>query len=172
MQLSMRTDYALRALATLAGNYGQRRPVSIPELARRNNVPKRFLEHIMLDLKQRGWVESLIGKKGGYTLSQPPEQITMGAVIRHFDGYLAPLACVSVTGYRCCSQEATCRFRRVMWKARNAVARLMDETTLADILATPPLADYEFPASNVAPLEASKELATQHGPKLSSVASS
>ncbi|MGH8046295.1 MAG: RrF2 family transcriptional regulator, partial [Chthoniobacterales bacterium] len=83
MQISMRTDYALRALATLAENYGER-PISIPELARRNDVPKRFLEHIMLDLKQCGWAKSMIGKKGGYALSQAPDQITIGAVIRHF----------------------------------------------------------------------------------------
>jgi Rrf2 family protein len=143
MQLSMRTDYALRALNTLAENFSGQ-PVSIPELARRNNVPKRFLEHIMLDLKERGWVKSNIGKRGGYSLSQSPEQITMGAVIRHFDGYLAPLACVSITGYRCCSQEAMCRFRRVMLKARNAVAQLMDETTLADILGEKPISNLKI----------------------------
>ena len=143
MQLSMRTDYALRALTTLADNYG-RQPVSIPELARRNDVPKRFLEHIMLDLKERGWVSSNIGKSGGYVLARRPEDITLGEVIRHLDGYLAPLACVSVTGYQCCSQERTCRFRRLMWKARNAVATLMDQTTLADVLETNPMAAHEF----------------------------
>jgi Rrf2 family protein len=144
MQLSMRTDYALRALVTLAENFG-RQPVSIPELARRNDVPKRFLEHIMLDLKERGWTHSSIGKMGGYALSQPPEEITIGAVIRAFDGYLAPLACVSVTGYRCCSQESTCRFRRIMLAARNAVAELMDGTTLADLLTHAPLTEGELP---------------------------
>lgn len=143
MQLSMRTDYALRALSTLAENFGGS-PVSIPELARLNNVPKRFLEHIMLDLKERGWVTSMIGKRGGYRLSKAPDQITMGAVIRHFDGYLAPLACVSVTGYRCCSQESTCRFRRIMFNARNAVAQLMDDTTLSDILTERPLSNLEI----------------------------
>ena len=132
MQLSMRTDYALRALFTLVEHHGNT-PISIPELARRNNVPKRFLEHIMLDLKERGWVASVIGKRGGYVLAKNPHEITIGDVVRHFDGYLAPLACVSVTSYKCCSQESVCRFRHLMLEARNAVARLMDESTLADV---------------------------------------
>jgi len=132
MQLSMRTDYALRALFTLVEHHGGE-PVSIPELARRNDVPKRFLEHIMLDLKERGWVSSSIGKRGGYVLSKSPEQITIGEVVRHFDGYLAPLACVSVGSYKCCSQESVCRFRHLMLETRNTVARLMDESTLADV---------------------------------------
>ena len=74
MQLSMRTDYALRALFTLVEHHGGS-PIPIGELARRNDVPKRFLEHIMLDLKAKGWVESLPGKRGGYLLKKKPEKI-------------------------------------------------------------------------------------------------
>lgn len=142
MQLSMRTDYAFRALFTLVEHHG-RNPIPIGELARRNDVPKRFLEHIMLDLKERGWVESQPGKRGGYLLKKNPSKITMGEVVRHFDGYLAPLACVSVTDYKRCSQEPVCRFRRVMLRARNVVADLMDRTTLADVLLGPPVANEE-----------------------------
>lgn len=142
MQLSMRTDYAFRALFTLVEHHG-RNPIPIGELARRNDVPKRFLEHIMLDLKERGWVESLPGKRGGYLLKKNPSKITMGEVVRHFDGYLAPLACVSVTDYKRCSQESVCRFRRVMLRARNVVADLMDRTTLSDVLLAPPVANEE-----------------------------
>ena len=97
MQLSMRTDYALRALFTLVEHHGAT-PIPIIELARRNDIPKRFLEHIMLDLKEKHWVSSVAGKKGGYILARSPEKITMGEVVRHFDGYLAPIGCVSV-GY-------------------------------------------------------------------------
>jgi len=142
MQLSMRTDYALRALFTLVEHHGGN-PIPIGELARRNDVPKKFLEHIMLDLKSRGWVESLPGKRGGYLLKKNPSKITMGEVVRHFDGYLAPIACVSVTDYKRCSQEPVCRFRRVLLRARNIVAELMDKTTLADVLQGPPVADTE-----------------------------
>ncbi len=142
MQLSMRTDYALRALFTLVEHHGGK-PIPIIELARRNDIPKRFLEHIMLDLKERGWVDSVAGKRGGYLLMRSPERITMGEVVRHFDGYLAPIACVSVTDYKRCSQESVCRFRRVMLEARNVVARLMDRATLAQIMRGGPVTDRE-----------------------------
>jgi len=142
MQLSMRTDYALRALFTLVEHYGGK-PIPINELARRNDIPKRFLEHIMLDLKARGWVSSTAGKRGGYVLARNPARITMGEVVRHFDGYLAPIACVSVTDYKRCSQEPVCRFRRVMLEARNVVARLMDSATLADVMRGSPVASTE-----------------------------
>jgi Rrf2 family protein len=138
MKLSMKTDYALRVLFTLAEHRGQG-PISIRELAERNEVPKRFLEHIMLDLKARGWVDSAAGKRGGYLLARQPEAISMGEVVRHFDGILAPIQCVSVTQYERCTQEPVCRFRRVLLEIRNRTARLMDTTTLADLLAGEPL---------------------------------
>jgi len=136
MQLSMRTDYALRALFTLVEHRGGP-PIPILELARRNDVPKRFLEHIMLDLKERGWVVRTAGKRGGYQLAKNPEKISLGEVVRHFDGYLAPIACVSASDYKRCTQEPTCRFRRVMLTGRNLVANLMDKTTLADVIKAP-----------------------------------
>ncbi len=142
MQLSMRTDYALRAMFTLVEHHG-RGPISILELARRNDVPKRFLEHIMLDLKVGGWVQSSVGKRGGYFLARNPDQITMGEIVRHFDGYLAPIACVSVTDYRRCSQESVCRFRHIMLTSRNLVAKLMDKTTLADAMKSPVVSEKE-----------------------------
>ena len=138
MQLSMRTDYALRALFTLVEHFGGK-PIPIIELARRNDIPKRFLEHIMLDLKERGWVDSVAGKRGGYRLAKSPAKITMGEVVRHFDGYLAPIACVSVSDYKRCTQEPVCRFRRVMLQARNMVAKLMDNSTLADVMRGQPV---------------------------------
>ena len=126
MKLSKKTDYALRVLFTLVERRGQG-PVSMNELAKVNDVPKRFLEHIMLDLKARGWVASAPGRKGGYVLAQDPEQITMGQVVRHFDGILAPIGCVSVSHHEPCSQSAMCRFRRVLLEIRNLtlVARRM-----------------------------------------------
>jgi len=93
----------------------------------------------MLDLKERGWVKSVAGKRGGYLLKKNPAEITMGEVVRHFDGYLAPIACVSVTDYKRCTQESVCRFRRVLLRARNMVAELMDETTLHDVLQGAPV---------------------------------
>lgn len=142
MRVSKKTDYALRALCTLAEHYG-RGPIPIRELARRNDVPKKFLEQIMLALKERGWVDSAAGVRGGYILAKLPEKITLGEVIRHFDGILAPIECVSVTGYVRCSQEPVCRFRRAFLDARNYVAGLMDHLTLAQIIQATPVSEPE-----------------------------
>jgi Rrf2 family protein len=132
MKLSRKSDYALRALFTLVEHYGQG-PLSIRELAERNDVPRRFLEHIMLDMKSQKWVQSIPGREGGFILAKPPEQITMGQVVRYFDGILAPIGCVSTSAYQPCSQEAVCRFRRILLDIRNYVARLMDGATLAQV---------------------------------------
>ena len=132
MKLSRKSDYALRALFTLVDEYG-RGPVSVRELAERNDVPQRFLEQIMLDLKRKGWVASIAGRVGGFELAKRPEQITMGEVVRHFDGVLAPINCVSTTDYHYCTQETRCRFRRVLLNVRNYVARVMDRADLASV---------------------------------------
>ena len=143
MRISKKTDYALRALFTLVDHYGGQ-PIPIRELARRNDAPKRFLEQIMLALKSQGWVDSSAGIRGGYFLAKNPAKITMGEVVRHFDGILAPIDCVSVTGYQRCSQESVCRFRRVFFDARNFVATLMDRATLAEVAKGLPLAKREI----------------------------
>jgi Rrf2 family protein len=119
-------------------------PIPIRELARRNDVPKRFLEQIMLQLKTQGWVDSTAGVRGGYFLARSPEKITMGEIVRFFDGILAPIDCVSVTGYQRCSQESVCRFRRVFLDARNYVADLMDRATLAEVIKGSPVTRQEI----------------------------
>jgi len=132
MKLSKKSDYALRALFTLVELRG-RGPVSIREIAEKNDIPRRFLEQIMLDLKARGWVLSIPGRIGGFELAKDPSEITMGQVVRHFDGVLAPIPCVSTSRYEPCSQEGACRFRRVMLDIRNYVSRMMDSATLAKV---------------------------------------
>ncbi len=134
MKLSRKSDYALRAMMSLVGHYGQG-PVSIRTLAERHDIPRKFLESIMLDMKSQGWVESVAGRDGGFLLAKSPEQITMGQVVRHFDGILAPIACVSTSHYQACSQEGVCRFRRVLLDIRNYVARMMDGANLANVFA-------------------------------------
>ena len=143
MRVSKRTEYALRAMFTRVDHYGGL-PIPIRELARRNDVPKRFLEQIMLALKSQGWVDSVAGIRGGYILARNPDKITMGEVVRHFDGILAPIDCVSVSGYHRCSQESVCRFRRVFFDARNYVANLMDRTTLAEVAKGLPVSKQEI----------------------------
>jgi Rrf2 family protein len=145
MRVSKKTDYALRALFTLVEHHGKT-PIPIRELARRNDVPKRFLEQIMLDLKKRKWVDSAAGPRGGYFLAKNPHEIMMGEVVRHFDGILAPIDCVSVTGYKRCTQEPICRFRRVFLDVRNYVAGLMDRSSLADVATGSPVSKREITA--------------------------
>jgi Rrf2 family protein len=150
MKLSRKADYALRVLMTLVARKGEgeangngQGPLSMNELAKANDVPKRFLEHIMLDLKEQGWVASTAGRKGGYVLSADPARITMGQVIRHFDGLMAPIGCVSVTRFEPCSQSSTCHFRRVLMEVRNATANYLDNTTLAKVVQLAPVPDQE-----------------------------
>lgn len=138
MKISMKTDYALRVLFTLVEHYG-RGPIPIRELARRNEVPKPFLEQIMLEMKAQGWVDSVAGKHGGYLLTRNPAKMTMGQVVRHFDGVMAPISCVSVAQYERCGQEPVCRFRRILLDIRNYCTRLLDRASLSDVYAGAPV---------------------------------
>jgi Rrf2 family protein len=135
--LSKRAKYGLRALLGLARQYGQG-PVMISNLARDENIPKDFLELILLDLRNHGILQSRRGRNGGYTLGKRPEDVKLGQVVRILDGPLAPLPCVSQTAYqRCeeCVDEKTCGIRMVMQEVRDATARILDDTSLADVLA-------------------------------------
>lgn len=134
--LSNRGKYATRALLDLTLNY-DKGPVLIQDIAQRQKIPLKFLEQILLSLKQAGFVQSRKGRGGGYYLVRPPERITLGAVVRVVDGPLAPISCVSVTQYQeCgCPDPLTCGLRRVWQEARDALAGVLDKTTFADIRA-------------------------------------
>lgn len=109
----------------------------VQEIADQQNVPKKFLELILVELKRHGFVYSQRGRSGGYSLARPADTITFGQVIRAMDGPLAPLPCASVTGYRrCadCTDERTCAIRKLMRRVRDAMADIVDRTTLADAL--------------------------------------
>ena len=146
MRLSRKADYALRALVSLVAEPSGR-PISMNELARRNRVPKRFLEHIMLELKRHGWVESYPGRRGGYVLLADPKQVTIGAVVRAFDGSLAPIACVAEVDPESCAHQPDCRFRWVFEEVRDATARILDRAILADVVvkSSPALVSLKTP---------------------------
>lgn len=131
-QLSKRTQYSLRALYALARNHGQG-PTLITQLAQEEHIPKKFLEQILLSLKTTGIVSSKKGKGGGYFLVRPPDEVTVGAVIRMIEGPLAPLPCASETRFRKCDEcidVETCGTRMVMREVRDAIAKILDHTTL------------------------------------------
>jgi Rrf2 family protein len=134
--LSKKSKYALKAMLVLAKEYGQG-PVLISDMARRENIPHKFLELILLELKHQGLLQSRKGKGGGYFLGRDPSQISVGHIIRILDGSIAPLPCVSKTAYmRCleCRDERSCGIRIVMKEVRDATAKIMDSTSLADVL--------------------------------------
>src|SRR5438046_10466497 len=136
MKLSRRGAYALRAFLVLGLNYKQS-VVRIQTISQQQNIPKRFLEQILNDLKSAGVVESRRGVAGGYRLARPPEDISLASVIRHLEGALAPVSCVSERFYEKCScpDEARCAIRTVMKQARDAVVAIMERLTLADLCA-------------------------------------
>lgn len=133
--LSKRAKYALKALIALAAE-PPGKPLRIEDLARRERIPQKFLETILLDLRNRGILQSKKGKGGGYYLVRDPKTVVVGQLIRHFDGPLAAVPCASQTAYaRCqdCSDEAGCGIRWVMKSVRDATAKILDRTTLADM---------------------------------------
>jgi Rrf2 family protein len=106
----------------------------IATIAERERIPRKFLEAILLQLKTAGVLESKKGRQGGYSLAAPPTRVTLGEVIRIVDGPLAPLRCASETAYeRCeeCPDAKLCPTRIVMQRVRNAIAEILDSTTLA-----------------------------------------
>ena len=108
--LSQKAKYALRALLMLA-RQPQGEMILVGDIAEEQNVPRKFLELILLELRKHGLLFSQRGRNGGYTLARPPAAITFGQVVRIMDGPIAPLPCASITGYRRCADcqdEKTC----------------------------------------------------------------
>lgn len=134
--ISKKTKYGLKALMHLARHYEQG-PVLIADLARDERIPKKFLEAILLTLKNNGILHSKKGKGGGYYLGRHPRSISFGQAIRVMEGPLAPVPCVSETSYATCGEcdnELTCGIRLVMKEVRDAMADILDGTSLADAL--------------------------------------
>jgi Rrf2 family protein len=134
MRLSLRGEYALRALLVLGLRYDEPQ-VRIQAISDQQNIPKRFLEQILNDLKSAGFVQSRRGVAGGYRLAKPPEDITLAAVVRHIEGALAPVSCVSEQFYEKCScpDESRCAIRSAMKEVRDAVVRVAERITIAEL---------------------------------------
>lgn len=131
MKITKKGEYALRALVDLALNYnkGLRQ---IQDIVREEVIPEKFLEQILLVLKNAGFVQSKRGVNGGYFLNKPPNEISLGDVIRLIDGPLAPLDCVSTVNVNC-PKEITCGIRSIMVDVSNATAEILDRVTLVDV---------------------------------------
>ena len=135
--LTNKGKYGLKAMVHLAelppGALAQ-----VVEIAEANSISDKFLSHILTELRRAGLVYSKHGKRGGYALARPADEISVGNIVRVLDGPLAPIGCASVTGYRACDDCGDlrkCAVRLVMVEARNAVAHVLDNYMLAEMRA-------------------------------------
>ena len=134
MKLSKKSEYGLRALIELTKAY-DRHALRRSEIAESQEIPMGFLETILLELKRAGILGSRPGAQGGYRLIKPPEDVSLGQVIRILDGPLAPIACVSQTAYQTCrdcpySEAQECPIQSVMFEVRKAIVNVLDRHTL------------------------------------------
>lgn len=131
--LTKKGKYGLKAMVYLA-EADPNCLVSVGEIAKARNIPRKFLDNILTDLRLAGFVQSRKGKGGGFCLAKPANQISIGNIIRSLDGPLAPLPCASKTGYKACEDciETDCKIRYMMLEVREAIANVLDKRTLAD----------------------------------------
>ncbi|MEN6312443.1 MAG: Rrf2 family transcriptional regulator [Acidobacteriota bacterium] len=149
MRLSTKGEYASRAMLELSLRYDQG-PLHSREISKAQNIPRRFLDQILLLLKRAGYLKSRKGQKGGYVLARPPAAISVAEVIRVMDGPLAPIDCVSVMAHEACPMETTCGLRWLWKDVRDAVARIMEQTTFADLVMKTLLPKQNAPAGKPA----------------------
>lgn len=145
MKLSKKGEYGIRALVDLSiAQEAGHLLVPIAALSEAQGISQRFLENILGELRETGWLATTRGRAGGYSLRIPADRLRLGDVIRRLDGPLAPVGCVSQTAYeRCnCPDEAHCGLRLIMQQVRDAISGVLDQTTLAQ-LAAQTLATYQ-----------------------------
>jgi Rrf2 family protein len=141
VSLTQKAKYALKALIFLAKerHHG---PILISDISERERIPRKFLELILLELKNHGLLQSKMGKGGGYWLDKDPSEVFFGHVIRIFDGALAPIPCTAKRYYRRCDEcidENTCEIRKVMFEVKAAILQVLDKTSIADTLNGAPI---------------------------------
>lgn len=135
--LTKKGKYGLKAMVHLAGQPPGEATL-VTDIAVSNHIPKKFLDTILGELRNAGFVNSKKGKGGGYTLARPPHEIRVGHIVRVLDGPLAPIQCASKSSYRrCddCTDEKQCSVRLIMVEARNAISTVLDNRTLAEMAA-------------------------------------
>ncbi len=132
MKVSRKGEYALRAMIDLSLNYDKGN-VQIHDISQREKIPQKFLEQILLTLKNAGLLQSKRGIGGGYSLIKPPGKISLAEVIRIIDGPLAPLSCVSQWAHISSPEEKNCGLYGVMLEVRNAIAAMLENITFEDV---------------------------------------
>ncbi len=137
MKVSRRTEYGLRAMVSLAQVAGHLRAVPLPSIAEREGIPEQFLDQIVAQLRKSGFVKSVRGANGGYLLSRPAEEISIGELVRVLEGSLAPIECLDEQAgnpEKLCGQYGVCHTRNVWVRVMDAITRSLDSLTLADVM--------------------------------------
>jgi len=134
MKITYKGDYALKALLHLAGRHEGGGVVPISEIAAANDIPRKFLEQIMLILKGAGLVDSRRGVGGGFFLRKSPGEIVLGEVVRLIEGDIEPIACAKNPPETRCAEIGTCPFREIWMEVTETVATIIDGVTFADLL--------------------------------------
>ena len=135
MRISYKGDYAIKALVYLASQYNKYNEgrSQIGEISKSQDIPLKFLEHILLILKNAGYVKSHRGTKGGYAIAKDPEQITLGEIIRLMDGPTSPIACVSTSNNKYCDFESRCVLKPIWKDVRDSINGIIDNITFKEL---------------------------------------
>lgn len=131
MKITYKGDYALKAILALSLKYGSS-ILTIHDLAKEADIPIKFLEQVLLELKRGGFVESRRGKIGGYFLAKPPKDIKVGDVVRFIDGPIEPIACVEKK-YSGCRDIYKCTFRHIWQDVSKAISNIVDNVSFEDL---------------------------------------
>ena len=134
MKISYKGDYALKALLDLCYRFESLSPVPIGEISKRQNIPAKYLEQIMLVLKGAGIIGSKRGAGGGFFLSKPPDEILLGDVIGLIEGPIEPIACAKQIHNSTCGEEDQCVFREIWLNVMDAITGVVDHVTFGDIM--------------------------------------
>lgn len=138
MKITFKGDYAIKSLLYLAARYIRENETDsysqIQEISKDQDIPEKFLEQILLILKNAGFVKSLRGKNGGYTIAKKPENIKLGEIIRLIDGPLAPIACVSKSAYQSCDFEARCVLKPIWENVNEAISNIVDNISFRNLV--------------------------------------
>ena len=149
MMFSTKAEYGVRVMVELARRAGERaggNPISLAEIAEHDGLPLAYLEHLVARLRKAGLVDSRRGSRGGYLLARPSSEITMAEVVEALEGSIAPIECISQSpdGSIVCARESerdhVCPTKLLWTRVRMSIIGTLRETTLADLLITPPLA--------------------------------
>jgi Rrf2 family protein len=151
--ITQKMKYALKALLVLAdeAEKGKPEPLTIEEIAKRSDTPKRFLEHILLEVRNAGVIASIRGRAGGYFLVKKPTEVSISELLRTIDGPIAPLPCLSRRAYhRCedCADEASCRIRKVFAEVFWSYLVMIESLTLQDMLRSGEVAEQVLGATS------------------------